>query len=165
MKKFFGEFREFITKGNVMDMAVGSIIGLSFKDIVTSLTNDIISPILGIFGGVDFSDMKWVIGTKEVVDATTGAVTVTENTINYGAFITGVINFVIMALIIFLMIKLVTKVGEISKKLAFKKKEEEVAEVVEEIPAETTEDILKDIRDMLKANAKETKAKAKTKAE
>lgn len=164
MKKFFGEFREFITKGNVMDMAVGSIIGLSFKDIVTSFTNDIISPILGIFGGVDFSDMKWVIGTKEVVDATTGAVTVTENTINYGAFITGVINFVIMALIIFLMIKLVTKVGEISKKLAFKKKEEE-AEAVEEAPAETTEDILKDIRAMLKENAKKTKATAKSKAE
>ena len=163
MKKFFGEFREFITQGNVMDMAVGSIIGLSFKDIVTSLTNDIISPILGIFGGVDFSDMKWVIGTKEVVDATTGAVTITENTINYGAFITGVINFVIMALIIFLMIKLVSKIGEISKKLAFKKAQEEAAEVVEEVAPETTEDILKDIRALLEKNAKAKKTAAKTK--
>ena len=159
MKKFLGEFREFITKGNVMDMAVGSIIGLSFKDIVTSLTNDIISPILGIFFFVYFSDMKWVIGTK--VDPATGAVV--ENSINYGAFITGVINFIIMALIIFLMIKLVTKVGEISKKLAFKKKEEEAAEAVEEAPAETTEDILKDIRDMLKASAKESKPKTRAK--
>lgn len=152
MKKFFGEFREFITKGNVMDMAVGSIIGLSFKDIVTSLTNDIISPILGVFGGVDFSEYKWVIGTKEVVDATTGAVTVVENTINYGSFITGVINFVLMALIIFLMVKVVAKVGEISRKLAIRKAEEESTAAEEAAPAETTEDILKDIRELLKAN-------------
>lgn len=148
MKKFFGEFRDFISKGNVMDMAVGSIIGLSFKDIVTSLTNDIISPILGVFGGVDFSEYKWVIGTKTVVDAATGAETVVENSINYGSFITGIINFIIMALIIFLMIKLVTKVGEMSKKLAAKKQEEQVLE--EAAPAETTDDILKDIRELLK---------------
>lgn len=150
MKKFFGEFREFISQGNVMDMAIGSIIGLSFKDIVTSLTNDIISPILGVFGGVDFSQYKWVIGTKTIVDATTGAETVVENSINYGSFITGVINFVIMALIIFLMIKLVSKVSEISRKLAAKKEEETAAEEV--APTETTEDILKDIREFLKAN-------------
>jgi len=150
MKKFFGEFREFISQGNVMDMAIGSIIGLSFKDIVTSLTNDIISPILGVFGGVDFSQYKWVIGTKTIVDATTGAETVVENSINYGSFITGVINFVIMALIIFLMIKLVSKVSEMSRKLAAKKEEETAAEEV--APTETTEDILKDIREFLKAN-------------
>ncbi|MBO5106696.1 MAG: large conductance mechanosensitive channel protein MscL [Clostridia bacterium] len=154
MKKFFGEFKEFITKGNVMDMAVGSIIGLSFKDLVTSFTNDIISPILGLFGGVDFSDMKWVIGTKEVTDATTGAVTVVENSINYGAFVTGVINFIIMALVIFCMVKLVATVSGWSKKLV-KKGDEEVA--IEEAPApETTDDILKDIRELLKANAEET---------
>lgn len=158
MKKFLGEFKEFITKGNVMDMAVGSIIGLSFKDIVTSLTNDIISPILGIFGGVDFSDMKWVIGTKEVIDPATGAVSVVENSINYGAFITGVINFIIMALIIFCMVKLVAKISEISKNLTKKKgAEEETA--VEEPPIETTDDILKDIRELLKAKETETSTK------
>lgn len=155
MKKFFGEFKEFITKGNVMDMAVGSIIGLSFKDLVTSFTNDIISPILGLFGGVDFSDMKWVIGTKEVTDATTGAVSVVENSINYGAFVTGIINFIIMALVIFCMVKLVAAVSGLSKKLV-KKNEEEVAP---EIPAETTDDILKDIRDLLKVQATEEKTK------
>lgn len=149
MRKFLGEFREFISQGNVMDMAVGSIIGLSFKDIVTSFTNDIISPIIGIFGGVDFSNMKWVIGTKEVVDATTGAKSVVENTINYGAFITGVINFVIMALIIFFMIKLVAKVSEMSRKLALKKTQEDEQIGEEETPSETTEDILKDIRNLL----------------
>ncbi len=161
MKKFLGEFREFITKGNVMDMAVGSIIGLSFKDIVTSFTNDIISPILGLFGGMDFSDMKWVIGTKVVKDATTGVESVVENSINYGAFITGVINFVIMALIIFCMVKLVAKVGEISRKLAIKKAVEEAP--AEEVPAETTDDILKDIRTLLeKQNKAKTPAKKTT---
>lgn len=151
MKKFIGEFRNFISKGNVMDMAVGSIIGLSFKDIVTSFTNDIISPILGIIGGVDFSQYKLVIGTKEVVDATTGAVSVVENTINYGAFITGVINFILMALIIFLMVKLVAKISDISKSLA-KKKEEEAEAEAEAEAVETTEDILKDIRTLLAEN-------------
>ena len=155
MKKFFAEFKEFITQGNVMDMAVGSIIGLSFKDLVTSFTNDIISPILGLFGGVDFSDMKWVIGTKEITDATTGAVTVVENSINYGAFVTGVINFVIMALVIFCMVKLVAAVSGWSKKLV-KKGEEEVAQEAPAAPAETTDDILKDIRELLKAKEAET---------
>lgn len=157
MKKFFGEFKEFITQGNVMDMAVGSIIGLSFKDLVTSFTNDIISPILGIFGGVDFSQMKWVIGTKQVLDEATGKMTTIENTINYGAFITGIINFVIMALVIFSMVKLVAAVSGWSKKLIKKDDaEEEVA--VPEVPAETTDDILKDIRDLLKTqNTEEAK--------
>ena len=151
MKKFFGEFKEFITKGNVMDMAVGSIIGLSFKDLVTSFTNDIISPILGVFGGVDFSDMKWVIGTKEVIDEATGVTTITENTLNYGAFVTGVINFIIMALVIFSMVKLVAAVSGWSKKL-IKKGDVEVP--AEEAPApETSEDILKDIRELLKAQS------------
>ena len=126
MKKFIQEFKEFITKGNVLDMAIGVIIGTAFKDIVTSLTDNIISPILGIFGGVDFSEFKWVIGSKEVVDAATGATTVVENSINYGSFITAVINFLIMALIIFLMVKIVAKVSELGRSLT-KKKEEEVA--------------------------------------
>lgn len=154
MKKFINEFKEFITRGNVMDMAVGSIIGLAFKDIVTSLTNDIISPILGIFGGVDFSSCKLVIGTKEVVDATTGAVSVVENTINYGAFITGIINFILMAFIIFIMVKLVAKISDIGKALA-KKKEDDVPE--ETVCVETTEDILKDIRSLIENSRPEIK--------
>lgn len=125
MKKFFNEFKEFITKGNVLDMAVGVIIGAAFKDIVTSLTNDLISPILGIFGGVDFSDLKLVIGTKEVVDAA-GATTIVENTLNYGAFITAIINFLIMAFIIFMLVKGVTAVEKLSIQ-AFKKKQAEEA--------------------------------------
>ena len=120
MKKLIQEFKEFITKGNVLDMAIGVIIGTAFKDIVTSLTDNIISPILGIFGGVDFSEYKWIIG-KKIIDGIP-----VENSINYGAFITAVINFFIMALIIFLMVKLVAKVGELGRALA-KKKEEEAA--------------------------------------
>ena len=106
--------------------------------------------VLGLFGGVDFSDMKWVIGTKEVTDATTGAVTVVENSINYGAFVTGVINFLIMALVIFCMVKLVAAVSGWSKKLAKKGEEEAVAEEAPAAPIETTDDILKDIRELLK---------------
>ena len=122
MKKLIQEFKEFITKGNVLDMAIGVIIGTAFKDIVTSLTDNIISPILGIFGGVDFSEYKWIIG-KKIIDGVP-----VENSINYGAFITAVINFFIMALIIFLMVKVVAKVGELGRSLAKKKEEEAAAE-------------------------------------
>ncbi len=109
MKKFFNEFKEFIMKGNVLDMAVGVIIGAAFKDIVTSLTDNIISPILAIFGKADFS--SYIIPLNG------------DNAIKYGAFITSVINFLIMAFIIFLLIKGVAAINDLSTK-AFKKKEE-----------------------------------------
>lgn len=94
-KNFIDEFKEFITRGNVLDLAVGVIIGGSFKTIVDSLTSDIISPILGIFGGLDFSNM--VITIKNV-------------NIRYGSFITSIINFLIMALIIFIFVKSINKI-------------------------------------------------------
>ncbi len=95
MKKFFEEFKKFISKGNVMDMAVGIIIGGAFTSIVSSLVNDIINPILGLFGGVNFDQLAWNI---------TGDVT-----LYYGKFITAVVNFLIMALIVFLLVKLMNK--------------------------------------------------------
>lgn len=101
MKKFFAEFKEFIMRGNVLDLAVGVIIGAAFQAIVTSLTSDIISPILGIFGGMNFDQL-----TLEINGAT----------ICYGKFITAVINFLIMAFIIFLIVKLVNKIMSIGKK-------------------------------------------------
>lgn len=101
MKKFFAEFKEFVMRGNVLDLAVGVIIGAAFQAIVTSLTSDIISPILGIFGGMNFDQLSFTIN---------GA------TICYGKFITAVINFLIMAFIIFLIVKLVNKVMSIGKK-------------------------------------------------
>ncbi len=101
MKKFFGEFKEFIMRGNVMDLAVGVIIGGAFSAIVTSLTDDIISPILGIFGGMDFSELVANVNGAEI---------------RYGAFITAIINFLIMAFIIFLMVKGINKVMSLGKK-------------------------------------------------
>ncbi len=107
------EFKEFIAQGNVMDLAVGVIIGGAFKTIVDSLTNDIISPILGFVGGVDFSDLSVTIAGVEL---------------KYGSFITAVINFLIMAVIIFLMVKAVNKVMSLGKK-----KEEVVEEVTTKV--------------------------------
>ena len=92
MKKFFEEFKKFISKGNVMDMAVGIIIGGAFTSIVSSLVNDIINPVLGLFGGMNFDQLAWNI---------TGDVT-----LYYGKFITAVVNFLIMALIVFLLVRI-----------------------------------------------------------
>lgn len=100
MKKFLGEFKEFALRGNVMDLAIGVIIGAAFQAIVTSLTGDIISPLLGLFGQVNFDSL---------------AITVGQATIRYGAFLTAVLNFVIMALVIFLFVKLTNKLSKWGK--------------------------------------------------
>ena len=105
MKNFIKEFKEFINRGNVVDMAVGVIIGAAFKDIVTSLVEDIISPILGIFGGKNFDAYQLVIG---------------EATIKYGEFITSIINFLIMAFVIFMLVRTLNSIGK-----KFEKKQEE----------------------------------------
>lgn len=94
MKKFLDEFKNFALKGNVFDLAVGVLIGASFQSIVKSLVDDIISPIIGIFGNKNFDN--------QVLD-------IFGVTIRYGAFLTAVINFIIMAFIIFLMIKGINK--------------------------------------------------------
>ncbi len=107
-KKFLNEFKEFALKGNVMDLAVGVIIGAAFKDIVTSLTDNIINPIINSIGGTE------VGGSVEIFS--------TGQYINYGAFITAIINFIIMAFIIFLLVKGINKIMSIGKK-----KEEAVA--------------------------------------
>lgn len=116
MKKFLHEFKEFIMRGNVLDLAVAVIIGGAFQAIISSLVDDIISPILGIFGSVDFKDLKFIVNGVEI---------------RYGSFITAVINFLIMALIIFLIIKGINKVAELGKRIV--KKEEEEAEVTTKI--------------------------------
>ncbi len=107
MKNFFNEFKKFIMRGNVIDLAVGVIIGAAFQAIVTSLTADIISPVLGIFGGIDFSDLVWEINGVKIM---------------YGNFITAVINFLIMAFVIFLLVKLINKIMTIGKKPVEEKK-------------------------------------------
>ena len=108
MKGFLDEFKKFITRGNVLDMAVGVIIGGAFTSIVTSLNTDIISPLLALIGGVDFSYLTLVMGSGEEAPV-----------LMYGKFITAVINFLITAFAIFCLIKFINVVGE---KLA--KKEE-----------------------------------------
>ncbi len=115
MKKFFNEFKEFISRGNVLDLAVGDIIGGAFKGIVDSLVNDIISPAIGLIFKADFKDL--VIKVKDaIIDPVTLEELEPALEIRYGAFITGVINFVIMAFVVFLIVKGVNAVGELTKK-------------------------------------------------
>lgn len=101
MKKFLHEFKNFALRGNVIDLAVGVIIGAAFQGIVASLTNDIISPVIGLFAKTDFS--AWKITIKGV-------------NIMYGSFLTEVINFIIMAFVIFLFVKLINKLASFNKK-------------------------------------------------
>lgn len=101
MKKFFSEFKEFIMKGNVMDLAVAVIIGAAFQSIVTSLVDDLISPLLGLFTQMNFKDLKLEFGGI---------------TLMYGSFITAVINFLIMAFVIFLLLKVISKITSFRKK-------------------------------------------------
>ncbi|MCR5580183.1 MAG: large conductance mechanosensitive channel protein MscL [Pseudobutyrivibrio sp.] len=113
---FISEFKEFILRGNVMDMAVGVIVGGAFTAIVTSLNEDILSPILGIFGGTDFSELKVTLGSGEAAPVLT-----------YGNFITAIINFLITALVIFCIIKGINKASNKAAALLKKKEAEEEA--------------------------------------
>ncbi|OOF58037.1 large-conductance mechanosensitive channel protein MscL [Rodentibacter myodis] len=126
---FMKEFREFAMRGNVVDMAVGVIIGGAFGKIVSSLVGDVVMPVLGILtGGVDFKDLKYIL---EPANGDIPAVT-----LNYGMFIQNVFDFVIIAFAIFLMVKAINKLKK----------------PVEEAPAEPSneEKLLSEIRDLLK---------------
>ena len=101
MEKFFQEFKSFALKGNVMDLAVAVIIGAAFQSVVTSFTTNIISPIIGAFGGKNFDTMQLNIGGISI---------------GYGAFITSVINFLIMAFVVFLLVKSINKLVTSEKK-------------------------------------------------
>ena len=100
-KGFIEEFKKFIMRGNVMDMAVGVIVGGAFTSIVTSLNQDILTPVLGIFGGTDFSNLKVTLGSVENAPV-----------LCYGNFITAVINFLITAFVIFVLVKAINKIGD-----------------------------------------------------
>ncbi len=114
MKKFFNEFKKFISRGNVLDLAVGVIIGGAFQGIVKSLVDDIISPVIGLIFKADFKDLSILV--KPAVLDEAGNITTPELSIKYGAFITAVINFIIMAFVIFLLVKLVNKLMSLGKK-------------------------------------------------
>ena len=118
MKGFFGEFKKFIMRGNVIDLAVGVIIGGAFQAIVNSLVNDIVSPVLSLATkGVNFADKFIVLTSDEVTFATVDAAKEAGYaTLNYGGFITDIINFLIMAFVIFLLVKTINKVSDMGKK-------------------------------------------------
>ena len=124
MKKFLQEFKEFISKGNVMDLAVGVIIGGAFSSIVTSLTDNIIKPLINCIGGAEVQGKIHLVG---------------DNYIDYGAFISAIINFLIMALIIFVMVKIVNKAVALGKKLEPKSDETEEAPTTKICPFCKTE--------------------------
>lgn len=116
MGKFSADFKAFVSKGNVVDMAVGVVVGGAFNKIVTSLVNDIIMPLVGLLmGGLSVTDWKWVI--KEAVLDEAGAVVTAENALKYGNFLQTVIDFLIVAFTIFIVLRVFTKLQ--------KKKEEE----------------------------------------
>lgn len=117
LKKFLNEFKEFIMRGNVLDLAVAVLVGAAFQSIVTSLTDNIISPVIGLFTRMNFDQLSVQIPYTDVI-------------IKYGAFITSVINFLIMALIIFLIVKVINKIMTFGRK----KEEQTQEETTKECP-------------------------------
>ena len=117
-KGFLAEFKQFILRGNVLDMAIGVIIGGAFTAIVTSLNQDILTPLLGLIGGTDFSHLMYALGEGEEAPV-----------LMYGNFITAVINFLITALAIFIFIKIVSSITN-----KFAKKEEAKAPITKKCP-------------------------------
>ena len=137
--KFITEFKDFISKGNVMDMAVGMIVGAAFTAIVTSLVNNILMPALGmITGQIDFSDLKIIL--QAAVKDEAGEIITPEVAIGYGAFINSIISFLIIALSVFILIKVIG---------SFKRKKKEEPKEEEPKPDPQIE-LLTEIRDLLK---------------
>ena len=148
MKKFFEEFKTFAMRGNVIDMAVGVVIGGAFGKITTSIVNDIIMPVIGVLtGGLNFADWKWVL--KEAVTSVNEAgetvVDAAEVAITFGNTISVILDFIIIAFAVFCLVKFLNNLH--------RKKEEPAPEPEPEPapPAPTTEELLAEIRDLLKA--------------
>lgn len=146
MSKFLKDFRDFAMRGNVIDMAVGVIIGAAFGKIVSSLVDDIIMPLVGVAtGGINFTDYKWVI-QPEVKDAA-GEIITPLVSLNWGTWVQTVVNFLIVAFCIFVMIRFMQNLR--------KKKKEEVAAAPAPAPEPTKEEVLlTEIRDLLKEQQK-----------
>ena len=144
MKKFFEEFKAFAMRGNVLDMAVGVVIGGAFGKITNSVVNDIIMPLISMLTGVDFSAWKWVL--KEAVME--GAEVVTpEVAVNYGNLIAVILDFIVIAFAVFCMVKAVNKMHEKLSKSAEPEPEKEPEPTKEEV-------LLAEIRDLLKEQSK-----------
>lgn len=149
MKKpsWWEEFTAFAIKGNAMALAVGTIIGAAFSTITKSLTDDIIMPIIAIFlGGIDFSQMKLTLPRlfgEAPVDEAGNAI---ANTLNYGNFLSAVINFLILALVVFFLVKGLNKLTDLTKK----KEEQKEPEPAKDPEPTAEEKLLTEIRDLLK---------------
>ena len=142
MKKFFAEFKTFAMRGNVMDMAIGVVIGAAFGKITTSIVNDIIMPLIGIItGGIDLSQWNIVLNPAAVAG---GADPVT---LGIGSLLSVILDFIIVAFAMFLLVKAMNKLASL------KKKEEEAPKPAEE-PKPTSEELLTEIRDLLKQQQK-----------
>ena len=167
MKKFFKEFKEFITRGNVLDMAVGIIVGSAFTAIITALVANILTPLINWIPGADNTGALQVVLRKAVLDEASNVLT-EALVIDFGAVISAVITFLITAFVLFIILKTINSIrkkGEKLREQLKKKEEEEIKDVAAESPApvtqiETTDDILREIRDLLKANAKSSEEKA-----
>ena len=129
------EFREFATKGNLVDIAVGFVMGAAFKSVATSFTNGIVSPLIGLLFNTDFKDLKYILeeGTVDETGKLVG-----EVAIMYGQFLTNVIDFILIAFVMFMVVKAVNRLNR-------KKEEEKPVEP----KGPTQEELLKDIRDLL----------------
>ena len=147
MKKFLADFKAFALKGNIIDMAIGVVIGGAFGKIVTSLVNDIITPLIGLMtGNISLSELK-VILAPAVLDAVSGEVVTPELAITYGAFLQTIIDFLIIALSIFIVMRVAMNAR---KKLEdMKKKEEEAPAEEEAAPADTELSVLLEIKELL----------------
>ena len=169
MKKFFKEFKEFITRGNVLDMAVGIIIGGAFTAIITALVNNILTPLINWIPGADGTGALQLVLRDAVLDAE-GHVVTQALIIDFGAVISAIITFLITAFVLFLIVKTVNSVrarGEKLKEEHKKKKEAKEEEVIEEAVQEAaqpaveevkvsmsaTDELLAEIRDLLKAQS------------
>ena len=136
MKKFLNEFKEFAMRGNVIDLAVGVVIGGAFGAITTSLVNDIIMPLISILtGGVDFTQWKWVLRAGDEASE------IAEVAVKFGNLIAVILNFIVIALVLFCVIKGINKM---------KKPEEPAPEPAPEPAGPTAEELLGEIRDLLK---------------
>jgi len=154
-KGIVGEFKEFIARGNVIDMAVGIIMGGAFTPIVNSLVNDIVMPCVGmITGGIDFSDKRIILKAAVAANEAEGIAEAAEVAIRYGNLIQVIINFLVISICVFLLIKGINK---------FKRKEELKPEPVPEEPKPTNEELLlAEIRDLMKAEREESSEMVET---
>ncbi|MCK4551628.1 MAG: large conductance mechanosensitive channel protein MscL [Tenericutes bacterium] len=136
MKKFFKDFKDFISKGSALDLAVGLIIGTAFNAIVKSLVNDILMPLIGLILNTDIANLYVVLRGTATFDVTTGALILSENAVllTYGNFLQTIVNFLLIALSIFVAIKVVKKLhDQIDDIKDFLTGEEETESQVEEI--------------------------------